>query len=645
MSSQSKKTDPERANRITERRKRIKARARDKVGKKEANDGSGKATKDDDRKKLGAGPHQVHASRAHISKVSRSGTAMVEAVRGASDERENIRRINEEERRRVRRQNLDTEARVSAKRNAAVAMRWSSILEKDIPEEILAEMMLQKEECDRIVLSKDTLITEFERELRVKDETYVKSLKKQSEDIDMLIDNMNKQTAEMARTYSEELEEVERGFLTDREMLINKQEAELDDLLTKRQNLEQGFMEKKRKQIQDSQGQFDEERAKEAEEFNFMKIQLETTVQKLEQDFQQIQATFQLNQEKLEYNYQILAEKDMENLNVITLLKRKITRLQDALSSMVTRYNELNEKYRSENNELTDDYKRVTDQFKDLQTKFLHFQRLDAQRYRDVWQMNEKTVTELMQKVLKADKIIHEQQLGMEWAPPSDEIFQVRTDTAADLTEDGGPSPKQLARAENKKTRLILQMLCDEAGFLVEAKVRKMLDKLPKEEHNLLKVESIIKALGIDTKEGMEQLVTHFVSEENDELRLVDPSFAVKCLRNFVDEFRDSGGPTAAAAAGQAANSKSAANRREERQFWERMSNVIARKTHRLWKNLYSNMQSKNLVLDERKGQIATNKKLEAQNLELRGLLSQYMSARVNDDLYVPPAQMLQLQQ
>jgi predicted RNA binding protein with dsRBD fold (UPF0201 family) len=56
-------------------------------------------------------------------------------------------------------------------------------------------------------LSKDTLIQEFERELRVKDETYVKSLKKQAEDIDTLIDNMNKQTAEMARVYAEELEE------------------------------------------------------------------------------------------------------------------------------------------------------------------------------------------------------------------------------------------------------------------------------------------------------------------------------------------------------------------------------------------------------------------------------------------------------
>jgi len=476
-------------------------------------------------------------------------------------------------------------------------------------------------------------------------QTYVKSLKKQAEDIDMLIDNMNKQTTEMSTVYSQELEEVERAYLVDREALMNKQEGELNDLLTKRQDLEQGFMDKKAKQIRTSQAQFDDERAKEAEEYNFMKIMLETTVQKLEQDFQQIQATFQLNQEKLEYNYQILYEKDMENLSVITSLKRKITRLQDALSSMMARYNELNEKYRSENNQLTEEYKRVTEQFKDLQTKFLHFQRLDAHRYREVWSMNEITVTELMQKVLQADKIIHEQQLGLEWAPPSDEIFQIRTDTGADLTEDGGPSPKQLARAENKKTRLILQMLCDEAGFLVEGKVKKMLDKLPKEEHSLLKVESIIKALGIDTKEGMEQLVSHFVNEDSDELRLVDPSHAVKCLRNFVDEFRDSGGPTAAAAAGQAANSKTAATRREERQFWERMSNVIARRTHRLWKNLYDCMQNTYSTLDERKRCISGNGSLETQNKELRALLSQYMSARVNDELYVPPAQMLQLQQ
>merc|ERR1712100_556349 len=117
---------------------------------------------------------------------------------------------------------------------------------------------------------------------------------------------MNKQTQEMSTVYSQELEEVERAYLVDREALMNAQENELNDLLTKRQDLEQGFMEKKAKEIRKSQATFDDERAKEAEEYNFMKIMLETTVQKLEQDFQQIQATFQLNHEKLDYNYQIL---------------------------------------------------------------------------------------------------------------------------------------------------------------------------------------------------------------------------------------------------------------------------------------------------------------------------------------------------
>eukprot|EP00658_Telonema_sp_P-2_P084977 TRINITY_DN9577_c0_g1_i5.p1 TRINITY_DN9577_c0_g1~~TRINITY_DN9577_c0_g1_i5.p1 ORF type:complete len:323 (-),score=85.25 TRINITY_DN9577_c0_g1_i5:380-1348(-) len=282
-----------------------------------------------------------------------------------------------------------------------------------------------------------------------------------------------------------------------------------------------------------------------------------------------------------------------------------------------------------------------------IRDRFLHFQKLDAQRYRDIWDMHEKSVTTLMQKVLKADKIVHEQQLGLEWAPPSSEIFQLRTSEAVadpNAQDGAGTSSKQLARPENKKTRLILQMLCDEAGFLVEGKVKRMLDKIDKNERNLMKVESIIRALAIDTKEGMEMLVTHFVEKamaEGDQ-RLVDPTTAVHCLQNFVDEYREMGGPTAAA---PGTDNPSKTSRREEQQFWERMSNVISGKTNRLWENLYEQMQKLNSILMERQKKITGNQQLEVQNLDLRKLLSQYMSARVNDDLYIPPAQMLQLQQ
>jgi dynein regulatry complex protein 1 len=46
-----------------------------------------------------------------------------------------------------------------------------------------------------------------------------------------------------------------------------------------------------------------------AEEYNLVKIKLETDVQVLEQQLQQMRATYQLNTEKLEYNHQVLKKR------------------------------------------------------------------------------------------------------------------------------------------------------------------------------------------------------------------------------------------------------------------------------------------------------------------------------------------------
>ena len=63
-------------------------------------------------------------------------------------------------------------------------------------------------------------------------------------------------------------------------------------------------------------------------------------------------------------------------------------------------------------------------------------------------------------------------------------------------------------------------------------------------------------------------------------------------------------------------------------------ANVIARRTHRLWKNLYDCMQKTYATLEDRKRQIGGNETLETQNKELRALLSQYMSAGSTTALY-----------
>ena len=41
----------------------------------------------------------------------------------------------------------------------------------------------------------------------------------------------------------------------------------------------------------------------------------------------------------------------------------------------------------------------------------------DAKKFNDIWLMNEKECKKLARSILEADRIIHEQQLGLPWSP------------------------------------------------------------------------------------------------------------------------------------------------------------------------------------------------------------------------------------
>ena len=74
-----------------------------------------------------------------------------------------------------------------------------------------------------------------------------------------------------------------------------------------------------------------------AEDYNMLKIRLETDIQNLEQHLEVMRATYQLNTEKLEYNYRVLVERDHENTDTINQQKRKISRQRDILSNLKAR--------------------------------------------------------------------------------------------------------------------------------------------------------------------------------------------------------------------------------------------------------------------------------------------------------------------
>ena len=390
-----------------------------------------------------------------------------------------------------------------------------------------------------------------------------------------------------------------------------------------------------------------------AEDYNILKIKLETEIQTLEQQLEEMRATYQLNQEKLDYNYRVLVERDSENTNTIKTQKKKLTRMADMLSSLKQKYAREEKRFKEENADLTNEYKRITEQFKDLQSKFQHFEVADTKRYRDVWQMNEETVTDLMRKVLQADKIIHEQQLGLSWFPPSEHIFQPGGESGAPGQRtaqssgegEGDSGPISRGQMDNENIKHMLELLCNEAGFLVEGKIQKLLEPLPPDEQNLMKIDSILKVLGVEGAGDVEKLLSYFLADA-DNHELIHPNDAIKAIKAFVEEHqaeRQRGGETIKTAKHSSKEAGQEGTRREEREFWQRMSSIISDKTFRVWNALEKALNRYDALLKNRSGLIGDVAGLQRQNEDLKGLLNQYLSSRINEDLHVPPTQVIRL--
>jgi dynein regulatry complex protein 1 len=85
--------------------------------------------------------------------------------------------------------------------NAAIEMRWAELLELNMPQQLNSEIEAQRAACSDIIASKDNLIREFKKQLKLKDEEYVKSLKRYGQDIEELLRRMRKEIKELQQHY------------------------------------------------------------------------------------------------------------------------------------------------------------------------------------------------------------------------------------------------------------------------------------------------------------------------------------------------------------------------------------------------------------------------------------------------------------
>jgi len=579
---------------------------------------------------------QIKSSRDLVDSVYAQGWQKVSDIIKDADFRESVRRIEHEKQHGERISALRQEMDNSSSCRENIEQNWAKISQLKVPQDLYQAIMEQKLECNKLLTVKDQIKAAFEQQNKQKSEQYVMLLKKQESDITQLLWRMHKEFKGLKEEYETQLIEIEKAFMEERRTISEKNKKELDNLMVERRDQELNILEIKKSRDAKYHEDLGKVRLEDQEQYNKLKMNLENHIQLLEQQLEEMRAIYQLNTEKLNYNFQVLKEREKENQITVDQQKRREKRLKESLATYKAKYEKSDKLYKDTNKDLSEEYQRITKQYKELQRKFKHFEKVDIQKYNEIWQMNEAEIMETVQKVVQADRVIHEQILGFLWETPDlnfSSILKKQSIGGKDEEkEEGDNGDDQISKFEGgtsaytkEEIQQVLHLLIVEVPFLIERKVRgKALDSIKPDQRFLYQADSILRALGVQSVEDLNELADLYYKNQKEDF--------VKLLRHYVSKRNHKSTQHRIDEKSQgrqkdgAPENLSQQRRQNAKEFWNALANVLGNNKLKMYSSLEQWLGNYNKLLDTRRDMLEDIQSLQEQNAQLKELLKNMMN-------------------
>lgn len=368
-----------------------------------------------------------------LEELISQGKSILADVKIASTNHESTRRNQQEKQQREMIERLNTEAHNEAIKFQEIAEKWKvNNADKMNPGELYELLNEQNDSCKGIISQKNKIINLLKEVARTAEDRYVKDLKRENDDIELISKRMEHHVKEMASSFQTSLNRIQDALISDRNQTLDAALQKSENSWKARTLREIEMVYLRLEETDNYMIELDEIRERGAEEYAIMRNKLESDVMTHEQQLQQMKAIYQLNQEKLQYNHEILRNREDENNIIKAQQKRRITKLQDNLNSHRQKLVKQEQQQKNEAAQLSDDYERIVNQTNELEAKMRHFENSDSKRFHEVWKMNFNTVKQLASECLCADRIIHLQQLGIHWDKEDEKVWFV---DKADVTD------------------------------------------------------------------------------------------------------------------------------------------------------------------------------------------------------------------
>lgn len=476
---------------------------------------------------------QLETSDKVISELVQNGSDLISNIRLANDRREVQRRVTEAELRDVLLNDLQKESQLSAAKFEEISSKWKDIESVVDPVEIHENLDRQKARINELMEQKMAIINECRDELNSADTRYIKDLDKHNNDISCLVERIDKQMDVMKRTYREHLDILEKTIEDERKILQIITTKKWESMYEKRAVNEETKMRRETEKAEFYSNEIKRIQLSHEELIRATKIRLENDNQALEIEVQKLKRNIMLNSEKLDYNFQVLKKREDENVMVRNQQKRRLAKLADTIVSLKRKLKEAKSTCIIETKKFTADIMKLHGKILDLERKSDLFAEQNNKKYLTVWDINFEECEKAMTQVLKIDKMLWEQQLGLEWENPNINIVRredlesfklaqqkingTRNEVADDskalvpVSAEHSQKTREQELMEQKLMRIIFRAIADNSGFLIESKLKHLLMPYTRSERTLVNLDAVFNALGIHRSEEIDYIKEYFV--------------------------------------------------------------------------------------------------------------------------------------
>ena len=319
---------------------------------------------------------------------------------------EENRRAVEASRVKLRQKQLNEE-RYARTNMMKIHSQWRKIMRQAKVDDLRSDIEVLSQNHEREVDRKDAITQMLDRDLEDSEEQYQMALRGHSQIVDSLMDLQYMRMKDLHENFLQNLKVLEDEFESEFTEIANTNSRHRKEMSDMMDAMESEFAEVEAEAKHDFESQREEIKNKNSEDYNVLKISLESTIDELERHFDQAHVAYLSSTDARTESFKQLTRSDAQSARIIEKRMRRLMRLQDSLTHWRTKISSNSREWDTRNKALRSEKDIMAQHYHRLKASMDKFRQGEGQRLKALSLNSRQSIDELKQKVEMAERILH----------------------------------------------------------------------------------------------------------------------------------------------------------------------------------------------------------------------------------------------